>query len=588
MKTFSKLSWFFKAHKKRYFIGIIALILTSVANLVPPRILGKMADQLNTGHISWQQFFSYVFAIIVAAFFLYLCRYFWRKEIIGGGALLEKELRGQLYSHFLEMDKTFYQRHRTGDLMAHATNDVQAVQTVASDGVLTLVDAFFTGGATLIAMIIFVDWRLTIIAMLPLPFLALMARNLGTKLHDAYSDSQAAFSRLNNKTQESLSGIKVLKTFGQSKQDSESFNKMTYETIDINKKVFRIDSLYDPLTTLIIGVTYIITIIYGGILVSNKNISLGQLISFVSYIGTMIWPMFAIGYLFNILERGSASYDRIMNLMNEKSLIHDAGEKKNEINYSIVKGDLNYSVDSFSYPDELNKTVLRGINFSLKPGQTLGLVGKVGAGKTTIIQLLMREFDNYSGKITLGGHDIREIPLDIYLNEVSYVPQNNFLFSVSIKDNINFAKPNASMNETIRAAKESALHNDILLFENGYDTSVGENGVSLSGGQKQRMSIARALLRDSEILILDDALSAVDAKTENQILDNLRKNRRDKTTIIAAHRLNAVKNADLILVMDNGQILERGTHEELLTKDGWYAKMWQKQQLEIKVDESNE
>lgn len=588
MGTFTKLKWFFVQEKRRYISGIFFLIMTSVANLVPPRVLGLMADQLDTGKISWQQFLTYVLGILIAAFALYFFRYMWRKELRGGAAVLEKQLRGQLFWHFLQMDRTFYQRYRTGDLMAHATNDISAVQNVAGEGVLTLVDAIFTGGTTIVAMIFFVDWRLTLIAMIPMPFLALIARYLGTRLHDAYDKSQAAFSRLNNKTQESLTGIKVLKTFGQAQQDAESFNQMTYDTIKINKRVFRIDALYDPLITIVVGATYCITIVVGGQMVVSKQISLGQLVSFVSYIGAMVWPMFAIGALFNILERGSASYDRIMKLMNERSLIQDAGENLSSEQLKPVTGALVYDVDQFAYPDEPEKAVLQDIKFELKPGQTLGLVGRVGAGKTSIIQLLMREFDNYAGKITLGGIDIREIPLDVLLNEISYVPQNNFLFSVSIKDNINFAKADAAMSETESAAKKAALHDDILLFANGYETLVGENGVSLSGGQKQRMAIARALLKNSEILILDDALSAVDAKTETQILTNLKADRKDKTTIISAHRLSSVMDADLILVLKHGKIVERGTHEQLLDNHGWYEQMWQRQELAAKVGEDDE
>ncbi|MGN1407426.1 ABC transporter ATP-binding protein [Lactobacillus sp.] len=586
MGTFSKLSWFFKEHRKRYVLGIVALVITAAANLVPPRVLGIMADQLDTGKISWGQFFTYLFAIIIAATFLYLFRFYWRKEIYGGAAILEKELRGKLYWHFLQMDRTFFQRYRTGDLMARATNDVQAVQNVAGDGILTLVDAIVTGGSTLIAMIFLVDWRLTLAAMLPLPLLTIIAQYLGRRLHDAYLDSQAAFSRLNNKTQESLSGIKVLKTFGQSNQDAEAFNQMTYETIGINKKVFRIDSLYDPLITLVIGVTYVITIIYGGSLVTSHAISLGQLITFVAYIGTMVWPMFAIGYLFNILERGSASYDRIDNLLKEKSLIVDSSD--GEETERRLEGQLRYHITSFAYPDEPDQAVLENVDFDLKPGQTVGLVGRVGSGKTTIIQLLMREFDNYKGRITFAGHDIRQVPLDVYLKEISYVPQNNFLFSMSVRDNIAFAKPEASQEEVEAAAKKADLHDDILAFPKGYQTMIGENGVSLSGGQKQRMSIARALLNNSEILILDDALSAVDAKTEKAILTNLRKEREQKITVIAAHRLSSVMDADLILVMKDGRVAEAGTHDQLLGLGGWYKRMWDRQELAKKVGESDE
>lgn len=586
MGTFSKLSWFFKEHRKRYLLGIIALVITAAANLVPPRVLGIMADQLDTGKIGWGQFFTYLIAIIIAAAFLYFFRFYWRKEIYGGAAILEKELRGKLYWHFLQMDRTFFQRYRTGDLMARATNDVQAVQNVAGDGILTLVDAIVTGGSTLIAMIFLVDWRLTLAAMLPLPLLTIIAQYLGRHLHDAYLDSQAAFSRLNNKTQESLSGIKVLKTFGQSEQDAEAFNQMTYETIGINKKVFRIDSLYDPLITLVIGVTYVITIIYGGSLVTSRAISLGQLITFVAYIGTMVWPMFAIGYLFNILERGSASYDRIDNLLKEKSLIVDSSD--GEETERRLEGQLRYHITSFAYPDEPDQAVLENVDFDLKPGQTVGLVGRVGSGKTTIIQLLMREFDNYKGRITFAGHDIRQVPLDVYLIEISYVPQNNFLFSMSVRDNIAFAKPDASKEEVEAAAKKAALHDDILAFPKGYQTMIGENGVSLSGGQKQRMSIARALLNNSEILILDDALSAVDAKTEKAILANLRKEREQKITVIAAHRLSSVMDADLILVMKDGRVAEAGTHDQLLGLGGWYKRMWDRQELAKKVGESDE
>lgn len=565
-------------------MGILFLILTSFANLIPPLALGRMAELLNQGKISWLDFFINVLGIIVAALFLYMFRLGWRSQLWGGAQILARDLTTKLYWHFLKMDRTFYQRHRTGDLMAHATNDITAIQFVAGDGVLALVDAVFTGGTTLIAMMIFVDWRLTLIAMIPMPLLALMARFLGTKLHEAYRHSQEAFSQLNNKTQESITGIKVLKTFGQAQEDIAAFDKMTYDTIRINKRVFKIDSLYDPLTTLIIGFTYIITIIVGGQMVQTNEINIGQLVSFVAYIASLEWPMFAIGYLFNLIERGSASYKRVMSLLSEKSLIKD------QVDHTVDKitGNLEVNIDKFKYPDEKNRLALQKINFNLKPGQTLGLVGKVGAGKSTIIELLMRDFDNYQGQIKLAGKNIKDIALDSYLGEISYVPQDNFLFSVSIADNIRFAEPEASLDQIRQAAQEAALDTDIMLFPNKYDTLVGENGVSLSGGQKQRLAIARALIKDSQILILDDALSAVDAKTEKSILNNLQKCRKDKTTIIAAHRLSSVMKADLILVLKDGQVIERGTHDQLLAENGWYKEMWDRQELEKKVGEGIE
>ncbi len=584
MGIFFKLGWFFKKEKKRYLIGVAFLALTSIINLVPPRILGLMADQLDKGHISWQEYATLILAIVLAALVLYAFRYFWRRQIWGGAAELELQMRSKLFEHFMEMDRTFYQRHRTGDLMAHATNDVSAIQEVAGEGVLTLVDSLLMSVTTMVAMIVFVDWRLTIVALIPLPFLAWGAWKLGDQLYGAFDESQAAFSRLNNKTQESISGIKVLKTFGQGKEDTEAFNDMVNDTIKINKRVFKWDSLFDPLGTLLIGLTYTITIIYGGLLVSHKALSIGQLVSFIAYIGNMVWPMFAIGYLFNILERGSASYDRVEKLLDEKPEITDQHADQS-LQAQDIAGDLKYQVKSFAYPDEPQIPVLHNIDFTLKTGQTLGLVGKVGAGKTTIIQLLLREFDKYDGKITLNGHDIREIPLNVLLRQISYVPQDNYLFSTSIQKNIAFSDANSDENAIVSAAKKSDLHNDILQMPGGYNTLVGENGVSLSGGQKQRMSIARALLKQSQILVLDDALSAVDAKTEMAILKSLSKEREGKTTLIATHRLTSVMNADLILVLKDGQIVERGTHDQLLAENGWYADMWQRQELEAKVGE---
>lgn len=578
MGIFKKLGWFFRQEKKRYLIGIIFLALTSLANLVPPRVLGLMADRLDQGRIDWRQYLLLVGAVLIAALCLYGLRFAWRKEIWGGSAVLERAIRTRLFNHFMAMDQTFFERHRTGDLMAHATNDVTAIQFVAGDGVLTLVDSLVMGLSTLVAMLIFADWRLTVVALIPLPFLAWGAWRLGKRLHNEFEKSQVAFSKLNNKTQESMTGMKVLKAFGQGKADAASFDKLVDQTIQVNKKVFVWDALFDPLSTVLIGLTYVITIVYGSSLVNAHALSVGQLVSFVAYIGNMVWPMFAVGYLFNILERGAASYDRIEKLLAEKPLITnakaDAGLKAGDI-----QGDLVFRINRFAYPDEPDHAVLRDINFRLKKGQTLGLVGRVGSGKTALLQMLLREFDSYDGQITLAGHDIRTIPLRTLLGQISYVPQENFLFSTSIKNNIAFSDANASLAEIQAVAKKSDLHDDIQGLPAAYQTLVGQNGVELSGGQKQRLSIARALLKKSQILILDDALSAVDAKTETEILHELRRERQGKTTIVAAHRLTSVMQADLILVLQDGRIIERGSHNDLLSENGWYAAMWRRQEF---------
>ncbi|WP_225047486.1 ABC transporter ATP-binding protein [Lacticaseibacillus kribbianus] len=579
MGIFKKLGWYFAQERKRYGLGILFLALVALVNLIPPKVIGTLVDAMDASSLTTDRLLLWLALLLAAGVGQYLFRFGWRNAIWGGAAKLEKTLRTRLFWHFMKMDATFYQRHRTGDLMAHATNDLNAIQNVAGAGILTLFDSIITGGTTILAMIFFVDWRLTILAILPMPLLAVMARKLGMRLHAAFARSQAAFSRLNDKTQESVSGIKVIKTFGQEAEDTADFNKIVDKTILINKKVNFLDALFDPTTSIIMGITYVITIVYGGHLVLTSQITIGQLVSFVSYVASLVWPMFAIGRLFNILERGNASYDRVNSLLQEKSAIIEAPDAI----AAPAHGDIRFKVNKFSYPGDDHATLVN-VHFTLREGQTLGIVGRVGAGKSTIFKLLLREFDDYSGVIEFGGHDIRRYTLDALLDSIGYVPQDNFLFSTTVADNIRFSSFDKAQGQVEEAARESAVHDDILDFAEGYGTLVGERGVSLSGGQKQRLSIARAVITTPELLILDDSLSAVDAKTENEILGNLKDVRANKTTIIAAQRLSSVMHANEIIVLEDGHVIERGTHDELLANHGWYAEMWAKQELEQKIE----
>nr|WP_286010498.1 ABC transporter transmembrane domain-containing protein [Weissella paramesenteroides] len=554
----------------------MGLVLTAIFGIFPPWIIGHLVDLIRDEKLTADYLFLLLGGLVAVAIIQYIARYMWRNAIWGEAAKLESLLRHRIFWHYMQMDTAFFQRYRTGDLMAHATNDLSAIQRVAGGGILQFADSLITGGTTLIAMMLVVDWRLTLIAILPLPLLAVMARTLGNKMHIAFKKSQAAFSRLNNKAQESISGVKVIKSFGQETADIQDFNQQIDDTITINQHVNKLDALFDPITTMIMAISYVVTIIYGGHLVNTSVITLGALVSFVSYLSMLVWPMFALGMLFNTLERGNASYDRIEAIMAEKSSII---EPEDAVNKTPV-GNVNYQVASFTFPGA-TAPALTNINFNIAAGKTLGLVGSVGSGKSTIIRLLLREFDNYQGAITFNSLDIRQYQLDAYMPAIGYVPQETYLFSDTVRENIRFARPNVTQAEVEEAAYKSDLAEQVDNMPEGYDTPVGEEGISLSGGQRQRLAIARALLIDPELLILDDALSAVDAETETAILQTLRQERQNKTTIIASHRLSSVMDADEILVMQDGQIIERGTHDSLISQNGWYAKTFALQALAV-------
>ena len=578
MSIIQKLWWFFKLEKRRYLVGIVALVLVSVLNLIPPMVMGRVIDAITSGRLTQDELLLHLFYLLLAAFGMYYLRYVWRMYILGTSYRLGQIMRSRLFEHFTKMSPAFYQNYRTGDLMAHATNDINALTRLAGGGVMSAVDASITALVTLLTMLFSISWQMTLVAILPLPFMAYATSRLGRKTHKAFGESQAAFSELNNKVQESVSGIKVTKSFGYQSDELASFQEVNDLTFQKNLQTMKYDSLFDPMVLLFVGSSYALTLLVGAFMVQAGQVTVGNLVTFISYLDMLVWPLMAIGFLFNITQRGKVSYQRIDSLLSQESPVKEPESPLN----GIENGRLDYAIDRFAFEDE---ETLRDIHFSLEKGQTLGLVGQTGSGKTALIKLLLREYDVDQGAIYLNGHDIRDYRLADLRSLMGYVPQDQFLFASSILENICFGNPDLPFSAVEEATKLAQVYQDIQDMPEGFDTVIGEKGVSLSGGQKQRLAMSRAMILNPDILILDDSLSAVDAKTEFAIIDNLKETRKDKTTIITAHRLSAVVHADLIMVMQNGRIIERGTHEGLLALDGWYAQTYQSQQLEMKGEE---
>lgn len=576
MEIVKKLWWFFKLEKKAYLIAIFSLILTSIINLIPPKIIGNVVDKVSSSYLSNSELILNIIVIILSAFIMYFLRYTWRLNLFGASYKLAKIMRYKLYTQFTKMSPSFYQKYRTGDLMARATNDVDALNQMAGPGVMSAVDATITAFATLCTMFFILSWKLTLIVIIPLPFIAFATSKVGRKIHTKFKESQQAFSDLNNNVQESIAGIKVTKSFDYGEDEIKKFEKTNEKNYLKNMQRVKYDVLFDPIIIVFVGFCYLLSLIFGSYLIYNNEFTVGELIAFVAYLDMLIWPLLAMGFLFNLLQRGSASYERIEKLLSESSDIK-------EINNPILdcqNGDIEFNINTFSYD---GVETIRDVNFYLKKGQTLGIVGATGSGKTTLLKLLLRERDAHDGEIKIAGHNIKNYKLKDLRKLIGYTPQDQILFSTTIKENIKFASNNFSDEEVINATKISNIYQDIIDMPDKFETLVGERGVSLSGGQKQRIAISRAIIKNPEILILDDSLSAVDAKTEDLILNNLKQLRVGKTTIITSHRMSAVVHADLIIVMENGTILEKGIHNELMKNKNWYYETYTKQQIESNI-----
>ena len=570
-----KLKWFFKENWLRYTTAIVLLFIANILEIIPPWLIGIAIDSIAQEQLTAELMWQYIAVLAVAMLLAYLINFVWQYQLFGGAYVIERQLRSSLMGHFLKMTPTFYEKNRTGDLMARSTNDLKAISETAGFGILTLVDSTLYMATIIVAMGMLVSWELTFLAMIPLPILAIVVQMLGKKIHVRYMEAQEAFGDMNDSVLESVGGVRVIRAYVQERASEQQFAEMTDDVYEKNMAVERIDALFAPVTKVLTSISYMIGLGYGAFLVAEGTMSLGDLVAFNIYLGMIVWPMFAIGELINILQRGNASLDRVNETLDYPEDVTDPKEPATTGRPERI----GFKDFSFTYPQS-NSINLQGINLSLNSGQTLGIVGKTGSGKTTFVKQLMREYPTGQGSILMNGIELKKLTKDQLRSWIGYVPQDHVLFSRTIRENILFGKSDASEEELVEALRLSYFEKDLALLPNGLDTMVGEKGVALSGGQKQRISIARALIKNPEILILDDSLSAVDAKTEARIIENIQAERSGKTTIITTHRLSAVQHADWIVVLDDGKIIEEGTHGDLLKTDGWYNEQYLRQQIE--------
>ena len=582
MRELRLIGGYAKSRWLHYAAGILALAAVDLMNVYIPQFTGQITDGLKAGTIGMDGVWRLIGLIILMGAAMAAGRFGWRYFIFGAALDVRRRLQEDLFAHLEKLSMRYYNEHKTGDLMAHFTNDMRSVQMLMGPTVVTAFDATVMLVMVLGKMMFYVDMRLTLVAVIPLLLIMYGDYYYGKVMHRKFFAKQRAFSDLTDQVQEAVSGIRVIKAFVQERQELAAFARVNRLNQDRNMAVARTQALFMPLLDLVIGVSGLLTLLYGGYLTIAGEITLGQFEAFNLYIAMLVWPMLAAGECITFISQGMASLKRIRTILDEKPEIVDGAEVKD---VAALRGEIDLDGLTFAYPDQEDVTVLDSIRVHVDQGSTLAVLGRTGSGKSTLANLLLRLYDTKSDMIRIDGRPICEIPLSVLRRDVAYVPQESFLFSDTLERNIAFGAERKSREEIQRAARDACIHSNIMDFPEGYDTMVGERGVTLSGGQKQRSAIARALLKDAPILILDDALSAVDTDTEEQILHNLRRNRAGRTTIIIAHRISTIQNADRILVLDEGRAAEYGSHEELMALGGIYRSIHDKQQLEKQLRE---
>ncbi|GFI24638.1 putative multidrug resistance ABC transporter ATP-binding/permease protein YheI [Lachnospiraceae bacterium] len=576
MEQFRFIWQYIRRHKGQYIGGIITLFILDFANLYIPKTTGVITDGLAAQSIDRKGVFTNIVIILGIGLTLAVGRFLWRYFLFGAARSIEHEIRDDMFAHLETLDVEYYNEHKTGDLMTRFTSDLNAVLIAIGPAVISAFDAVVMTVMVIGQMMIYVNFKLTLVAVIPLIFIAFGELYCGKLMQKRFQERQEAVSELTDFVQESFSGVRVIKAFVREQSQIREFAKTNINAKKKNLRIAQLEAIVIPLLDVVIGISSLLTLLYGGHLVLIGEITIGRFVAFNQYIMMLVWPMIACGDAINSFSRGGASIRRLQEVFEQKPEIADG---EHVIYVDALRGNIRLDHLTFLHRGHSEPT-LKDINLDIKAGTTLAVIGRTGNGKSTLVNLLLHLYNTKRGMIYLDGRDINDIPLKTLRENIAYVPQDNFLFSDTLKSNIAFGTDDEEMDEIVRATKTACIHENIIAFPDGYDTIVGERGVTLSGGQKQRSSIARALKKDAPILILDDALSAVDTDTEEKILKNLKENRRDKTTILIAHRISTIQNADQILVLENGEAKECGNHKELMALGGIYKEMFEKQQLE--------
>ena len=587
MTTLRFIFQYIKRHRLQYILGIITLFIVDIANVFIPKMTGNITDGLKAGNIDWAGITHYLLILFLLGLTLAVGRFLWRYFLFGASRSIEKELRNDMFAHLETMDVEFYNENKTGDLMTRFTSDLNSIRMAIGMAVICVFDAVVMSAMVIVQMMHYVDVRLTLMAVIPMLFILFGELYYGKVIMARFKARQEAVSDLTDFVQESFSGIRVIKAFVREKAQRYAFARENQKNLEKNLDIARMQSVVMPFLDVIIGLSSLITLLFGGYLAVNGQISLGRFVAFNQYINMLVWPMLACGEAVNMFSMGGASLKRVKAVFDAEPEVKDpqnGGEgiraaEEVPVQEHEIAGHIRLEHLTFTHQDS-NEPVLNDITLDVPAGTTLAIVSKTGGGKSTLVNLLLHLYNTKRGMIFIDNRDINDIPLKELRENIAYVPQDNFLFSDTLRSNISFGVEDEDMEEIVAATKAACIHDSIAEFPDGYETIVGERGVTLSGGQKQRSSIARALMKDAPILILDDALSAVDTDTEEQILENLKVNRRGKTTILIAHRVSTIQNADRIMVLEDGKAKEIGNHEELMRQDGIYHGMVEQQQLE--------